>query len=317
MNAIEVRDVRKTYGNVVALDGLSLSVEQGGTFGLLGTNGAGKTTLFKLLVGHIRPDRGDLEVTGMDVTEAGPAVRRYVGYLPEQPGFPSSLTGREILRFHARIHGMAPDKRGARIESVLETVGLADAADRAIAGYSNGMRRRTGLGTALVAEPRILLLDEPTAGLDPLGVANFHRIIRRLHEETGITVVLSSHVLSEVDQLCDRVVVIHDGRMRASGDVGDLKQSLLSDGMTLSLRLAGPELVDRAVDIVEDHGDVVRTTRDRTVTVACSSTAPCDLLGAVASEVAVDGYEIHEPSLERVFELAVDEDEPQDERVEA
>lgn len=315
MNVIEAQNVTKTYGDVTALDGLSLSVEQGATFGLLGTNGAGKTTLFKLLVGHIRQDEGELDVAGMNVAEAGLAIRRYIGYLPEQPGFPSSLTGREILRFHARIHGLPKGERVAQIDDVLATVGLSGAADRSVSGYSNGMRRRLGLGTALVARPPILLLDEPTAGLDPLGVAGFHRIIQRLHEETGLTVVLSSHVLSEVEELCDEVVVVHDGQVQASGNIGDLKQTLLADGVTLSLRLERPEEVARAVEIVTHRGNAVRTRRDRTLTVECSSTDPCDLLDAVRDEVAVAGYEIREPSLERVFERAVAADERRDGRV--
>jgi len=157
MNAIEVTNVRKTYSEVTALDEFSLAVESGTTFGLLGTNGAGKSTLFKLLVGHTRPDAGTVTVDGIDVAAAGPELRNTVGYLPEHAGFPASLTGREVLAFDGEIHG---GDAASRIDSVLSVVGLEDAADRRVGGYSNGMTRRLGLASVLVAQPRILLLAE-------------------------------------------------------------------------------------------------------------------------------------------------------------
>ncbi|MDY7081129.1 MAG: ABC transporter ATP-binding protein [Halobacteria archaeon] len=221
---IEASNVTKTYGDVTALDGLSLSVNEGSNFGLLGTNGAGKTTLFKLLVGHIRPDSGSVEIAGENVEKAGRKVREVVGYLPEQAGFPSSLTGREVMMYHARMRGIPKSERAERVDDTLETVGLTGDADRRVSGYSNGMNRRLGLATALLPRPEILLLDEPTAGLDPLGVSEFHRIIERLHRDEVSTVVVSSHVLSEVEKLCDSVAVLHNGTLRAEGTVRELKR---------------------------------------------------------------------------------------------
>jgi len=224
MHAIETTDLTKRYGDVVALDGVDLSIPAGSAFGLLGTNGAGKSTLFKLLVGHRTPDSGTVSVAGRDVTSAGPELRKVVGYVPENAGFPPALTAREILTAHARIRGVSAAERDDRVAAALGTVGLGDAADRRVGGYSNGMNRRLALASALLARPQLLLLDEPTAGLDPLGVSEFHRIVDRLRRETDLTVVLTTHVLSEVDRLCDEVAVLHDGELLFADSVDALDE---------------------------------------------------------------------------------------------
>jgi Cu-processing system ATP-binding protein len=211
MNVIEIDDISKAYGDVKALNGLSLSVERGATLGVFGTNGAGKTTLFKLLAGLNRPDEGRVSVAGADPTE-GTTVRERVRYLPEHAGFPPSLTGREILRFHARMRSVPREERSHHVERILHTVGLADAADRRVGGYSNGMNRRLGLGTALVGEPAVLILDEPTAGLDPDGIRAFHEVVESLAAETDVTIVFSSHALGEIQRLCDHRCVLSDER---------------------------------------------------------------------------------------------------------
>jgi len=252
MYAIETTDLTKRYGDVLALDGVSLAVEAGTSFGLLGTNGAGKSSLFKLLVGHLTPDAGTVEVAGRDVTTAGHELREVVGYVPEHAGFPAALTGREVLTFQARLRGLPAKSRADRVEAALGTVGLSDAADRRVGGYSNGMNRRLALGSALLARPKLLLLDEPTAGLDPLGVEEFHRIVDRLRREEGLTVVVTTHVLSEVETLCDDAAVLHDGELLFTGSVDELRE--VSDG---SLEGAFRQLVtgsDRRPGAVADDG---------------------------------------------------------------
>jgi Cu-processing system ATP-binding protein len=306
MDAISATDVRKTYGSVTALDRLSLTVESGTTFGLLGTNGAGKTTLFKLLVGHTRPDGGELEVAGRDVAGVGSELRRRVGYLPEDAGFPPSLTGREVLRFHARMRGFDGPDRAARVDEVLETVGLAGAADREVEGYSNGMNRRLGLATALLARPRILLLDEPTAGLDPLGVATFHRIVRRLRAESDLTVILSSHVLTEVEALCDSIGVLHEGRLLTTGSVADLKRRL-GGGATVRVELADSGAVEDALAVASERGHGGRRAGDRRVEIACPVSDVAGLLDDLADRIRIAGLEVTEPGLEEVFAAALDD----------
>jgi Cu-processing system ATP-binding protein len=306
MPVIETTDLTKRYGDVTALESLTLSVEAGQTFGLLGTNGAGKTTLFKLLVGHINPDAGSVAVAGRDVASAGAAIRETVGYLPEDAGFPGRLTGREVLRFHARMRGLAADDRAARIDDVLTTVGIADAADRQVAGYSNGMQRRLGLATALLARPTILLLDEPTAGLDPLGVAAFHRIVRRLRRDTEITIVLSSHVLTEVEALCESVAVLHEGRLLEAGPVADLRAGT-AEGRTLAVRLAAPDADAAVRDLASETGAEVQSVETRTMELVCPRDAVPDLVAALHDHDGVAGYEVREPGLDAVFARAVSE----------
>ncbi|MEF8843058.1 MAG: ABC transporter ATP-binding protein [Haloarculaceae archaeon] len=316
MHAIDATDVTKRYGDVTALEGLSLTVEEGSTFGLLGTNGAGKTTLFKLLVGHVEPDSGGLEVAGRDVATAGAAVRRFVGYLPEQAGFPPSLTGREVLAFHARMRGLPADERGDRIDAVLETVGLTGATDRAVSGYSNGMNRRLGLATALLPQPRILLLDEPTAGLDPLGVTAFHRIVRRLRAESDLTVVLSSHVMTEVEALCDSVAVLHEGRLRAVGSVADLKAE--TDGrLTVRVRLADGGDPDEVLDLATGHSCTVTANDGASTEFACDRGRVPAVLESLNGLDAVEGFEVTEAGLDRVFEAALSDPQDADRDVDA
>lgn len=306
MNAIEVTGVRKEYSEITALDGLSLAVESGTTFGLLGTNGAGKSTLFKLLVGHIRPDEGTVLVAGTDVSAAGPELRSIVGYLPEHAGFPASLTGQEVLEFYGRIHDIS--EAASRITAVLGVVGLSDAADRRVGGYSNGMTRRLGLAAALLSRPRILLLDEPTAGLDPCGVADFHRVIERLDAQSNLTVVISSHVLSEIESLCERVAILHDGKLQADGKIDELRQQVTDDAR-VRVRLGDSGTLDRIQTVLATvDGSIRSTDRDGDVVfIDCTPTDIPQLLTELAEVAPVEGYDVSEPGLERVFEQVVSE----------
>ena len=300
MTTIRTEDVTKTYGDVTALDGVSLSVDGGGTVGLLGTNGAGKTTLFKLLVGLDRPDAGRLSVAGVSPAD-GVDVRRRVGFLPEQAGFPDVLTGREVLAFHARMRGVPAPERADRVAETLATVGLADAADRAVGGYSNGMNRRLGLASALVAEPAVLLLDEPTAGLDPRGVDAFHAVVERVATDTDVTVVFSTHALAEVERLCDRAVVLHEGAVRARGSVDELRR-LAGDRVTVRLRLAADADPDAAVAAA---GCPVDARSGTELSLSCPRGDAFDAVAAAREAVDVEGFEVREPGLDAAFREAI------------
>ncbi|MFT4921454.1 MAG: Cu-processing system ATP-binding protein [Haloarculaceae archaeon] len=300
MSSIEATDVVKEYGDVSALDGLSLRVD-GGIVGLLGTNGAGKTTLFKLLIGLDSPDSGHVEVVGRS-PRAGTAVRERVGYLPESASFPPSLTGREVLTFHARMRGVPEGRREQRVAQVLAVIGLDAAGDRAVRGYSNGMNRRLGLGTAIVADPDVLLLDEPTAGLDPRGIERFHGIIERLVDGRDLTVVFASHALAEVERLCDRVAIVHDGTIVAQGSVADLRRQGTTP--TVEATFGDSDVAIDVADRVRTNQDATRVTRTGSqISVDCES--PYAVVQTLHEEAEPTRFEVREPGLEAAFESAL------------
>ena len=211
---------RKRFGNVTAVHHLDLSIGAGETLALIGPNGSGKTTTLKSLVGLVRPTTGRITVAGQDATEAGPAARALLGYLPQRLTFPDGATARETLRFYARLRGC----RDVPVDRLLARVGLADDSDRAVDGYSGGMRQRLGLAVALLGDPPALVLDEPSAALDPTGALMVRDILRGFRQE-GRTVLLSSHDLVEVASLADRVAVFAAGRMTACDTLGGLEHT--------------------------------------------------------------------------------------------
>jgi Cu-processing system ATP-binding protein len=296
---IEIDDVHKRYGDVTALTGCSFVVPSGTTFGLLGTNGAGKTTLFRLLVGHESPDSGRITVGGLDVADGGVRVRERVGYLPDRIGFPERLTGREALAFVARMRGVPRVERDRRIAEALSLVGLSEAADRTIGGYSSGMGRRLGLASVLLDRPPVLVLDEPTAGLDLRGVGAFHDVLTRVREETGATVLLASHALSEIERCCDAAAILHDGRPRAVGSIEDLRP----DGPSAVRLRTSDATRSKVVEIANRYGDV--DIEAGVVSVEC---LPGDTLGLLETidATSIDGLVIEEPGLDAAFSTAIE-----------
>ena len=223
---IEARGLVKRYGSRTAVQGLDLTVYEGEIFGLLGPNGAGKTTTILMLLGLTEPTAGSVRVLGEDPTRNPLAVKRAVGYLPENVGFYDDLTGFENLMYTARLNQIPEPEAQARIQTLLEAVGLADAAERRVREYSRGMRQRLGLADVLVKRPRIVILDEPTLGIDPKGVHEVLELIARLAREQRVTVLLSSHLLHQVQQICHRVGIFVAGRLIAEGRIEELAQQL-------------------------------------------------------------------------------------------
>lgn len=217
MNAvIETRGLTKTYGTVRALDGLDLSIPQGGVYGVLGPNGAGKSTLFRVLLGLIRPTTGSAEVMGGPVGQA--ATMRRMGSMIETPRFPPFMTAREVLSWLALGHGA----RDTDLDHWLGRVGLTEAADRKVRGFSVGMAQRLGVAAALMTKPDLVILDEPTSGMDPPGIQEMRALIRSLADDDGVTVVLASHQLLEVQRVCDRVAILNKGKLVREGRVSEL-----------------------------------------------------------------------------------------------
>lgn len=221
---VEARNLTRRYGDFVAVDDLTFGVAAGEIYGLLGPNGAGKTTTILMLLGLSEPTSGEARVLGLDPARAPLEVKRQVGYLPDSVGFYGRLSGRENLDYTARLNGIDPAEAGERIERLLDEVGLTDAADRPADTYSRGMLQRLGLADALVKQPAVLILDEPTASIDPAGVAELLDLIRGLVASEGLAVLLSSHLLSQVEQLCDRVGIFSHGRLVAEGAMADLAE---------------------------------------------------------------------------------------------
>ncbi len=219
---VEAKGLRKRYNHVWALDGLDLSVQEGEIYGLLGPNGSGKTTTILILLGLTEPTEGIVRVCGHDPVREPLQVKRAVGYLSEKVGFYEELSARENLRLITRLNGIPEAQGKARIAEALEQVGLAEVSDRPVATFSHGMRQRLGIADVLVKRPKLAILDEPTSGIDPEGAVQILDLIRRLRDEAGMTVILSSHLLYQVQRICDRVGILQRGRMVAEGTVGEL-----------------------------------------------------------------------------------------------
>jgi ABC-2 type transport system ATP-binding protein len=223
--AIRIDNVTKVYPTpfrrrvTVALQDLNLQVAPGEVYGLLGPNGSGKSTTLKIILGLIAPSRGKVTIFGRDNSSV--AIRRDIGFLPENAYFHKFLTAAETLRFHARLSGLPARNTGERIDALLATVGLTHARDARLSTYSKGMLQRIGLAQALIHDPKILVLDEPTAAVDPAGSRDIQNLIGAL-KSRGITILLSSHLLTQVEEVCDRIGILHRGRLLREGRLENL-----------------------------------------------------------------------------------------------
>lgn len=235
--ALETQGLSKTYkrGRIAALKALDLKVPKGSAFGLLGPNGAGKSTLVKTLLGIVRPSGGSATVLGVDFRK--PEARRHVGYLPEGHKFPSYLTGRTLCDYFGRLAGLRGEHLKREIEEKLEWVGMKEWADTKVSKYSKGMAQRVGLAQAMLGNPQLLLLDEPTDGVDPVGRMELRQVIKRQREK-GVTVFLNSHLLSEVEQVCDQVAIMHHGTVLHQGGVRELIAQITGGQGALHVRFA-------------------------------------------------------------------------------
>lgn len=223
-----------------------MEIEAGQVYGLIGPNGSGKSTLMKALLGLLRPTEGSCSIFGIPSTD--PASRDDVGFLPENPYFYKFLTGKETVAFYGKLCGLRGASLRKKVDELLYLVGLEDAADRRLAGYSKGMLQRIGLAQSLVQNPRLVVLDEPTAGVDPIGALAIRQIIENLKRQ-GMTVFLCSHLLEQVQEVCDRVGIIFKGVMIAEGTVDELTRD--SERTEILLNLASPELVAQLKSLVE------------------------------------------------------------------
>ena len=314
---IRTRGLTKRYDDLVAVDHLDLDVHAGEIFGLLGQNGAGKTTTILMLLGLTEPSGGSARVVGLDPARGPLAVKRRVGYMPDSVGFYGDLTGRENLRYTARLNRIARDVTEATIDEVLEQVGLFDRADDKTDTYSRGMLQRLGIADALVKDPDVLILDEPTTAIDPLGVTEVLDLLRRLVRERGMAILLSSHLLNQVQSVCDRIGIFAAGRLIGQGTMEQLAARFGDGRREIEVGLDLPEEADdtharavlRGVPGVASLDDGARPGDPWVLTVAPGSD-PNSVRSAVLAAVAAEGLPLASiravvPSLEDVYRRAV------------
>ena len=247
----------RAYGSFTAIDDLSFFADPGEILGVLGPNGAGKTTAIRVLSTILAPTRGTFSVAGVPHTRPA-EIRRRIGVLPESSGYPERQTGEEYLRYHARLFGQTRAGASATAGSLLEAVGLADRRRALVGSYSRGMRQRLGMARALVNEPTVVFLDEPTLGLDPAGQRQVLVLVRRLAKERGTAVLLSTHLLSEVEEVCTRVLILNRGRVAAEGTVSDVVLRAAAP-RTIKVRVAF-EHVTRALEALATVSGVLLVT---------------------------------------------------------
>jgi len=290
--AINLDDVHKSYGIVRAVQGLSLSVPARSVYGFLGPNGAGKTTTIRLILGLQSLDRGTVSLFGQPMTAERIALLRRTGSLVDAPSLYSNLTGHENLEVHRRILGLPKQS----IYEALEAVDLLSVANRVAKNYSQGMRQRLGLALALLGNPNLLVLDEPTNGLDPAGIHEVRTLVRNLPKTRGVTVFLSSHLLSEVEQVATHVAILSQGKMQFEGTLEDLRRR------TQSIVVLEVDQPERAQVLLSQSGRSVRREGQRLLVESSAGSSPAELNAMlVEARVAVSHLALQRATLEDVF----------------
>ena len=296
---IETTNLTKHYGQVVAVDNLNLTLQEGEVFGLLGPNGSGKTTTILMLLGLSEPTSGEARVLGFDPARRPLDVKRRVGYLPDSVGFYDDLTATENLGYIARLNGLSWQEGSRRITDVLARMGLADVSERRVGTYSRGMRQRLGLAEVLLKQPQVAILDEPTLGLDPEAANEFLRLILDLKRD-GLVVLLSSHLLHQVQAVCDRVGLFHKGRMVLEGTVETLADQVLGGAYRIRLEVGG----DGLDETLAGTPGVVGVSREdgRIYRLEAKSDCRAEIARRVVSKgVPLLSLSLERPSLDEVY----------------
>ncbi len=270
---IELEGLTKFYGSLKAVDNLHLRINAGEVFGLLGPNGAGKTTTILMMLGLTEPSGGIAKVCGFNATKDPISVKRKVGYMPDSVGFYDNMTAFENLLYIARLNSIPAQDVHHRVQEMMELVGLGAAMHKKTSAYSRGMKQRLGLADVLIRQPEVIILDEPTLGIDPTGVKEFLHLIRQLSRQQGITVLLSSHHLHQVQQVCDRVGIFVGGKLLAEGDIHQLSQNLFAEEsylVTITVKSALPDVREWESTLLEMEAVKKVTASDNTVEISCA-----------------------------------------------
>ena len=291
MNAVEIANVSQWYGAIPVLQDLSLTLKGGEVLGLFGHNGAGKTTTIKLILGLLNASKGQIRV--FDHPPQHREARRQLGYLPENVTFYNQLSGRETLRYFARLKGDSP----ARSDQFLEQVGLSGAADRRVKTYSKGMRQRLGLAQALLGSPRLLLLDEPTVGLDPIATEDLYQLIDLLRHE-GVSVILCSHILLGVERHIDRAAILAAGRLQAIGNLTSLRRE---SGLPEKIRVSGIQDQEQWRQRWHNDGQQVTALANDCLEINVDNSNKLGILRQLLETAVATDIEIHQPSLADLY----------------
>jgi ABC-2 type transport system ATP-binding protein len=299
---IVVDKLRKRYDEVQALDGVSFEVREGEVFGLLGPNGAGKSTTVRVLVTLTHADEGSASVAGYDVRREQNAVRRTIGYVPQDSGVDQFGTGRENLMLQGRVQGMHGRDLRSRADELLELVGISDAADRIVKNYSGGMRRRLDIALGLMHRPRVLFLDEPTTGLDPEARVAMWDEVSRLAQAESLTILLTTHYLEEADQLTDRLAIVSRGKVVVEGTSTDLKAGLRGDAVQVELESGAVEDAQRVLARLGATPEQVLDDRVVVSRVENGGRALPGIISALeAAGIDVASVSVSRPSLDDVY----------------
>jgi ABC-2 type transport system ATP-binding protein len=289
------RDLRRSFGDRIAVDGVGFEIGRGETYGLLGPNGAGKTTTISMLCGLLTPDGGEVVVAGKRITPSSPDAKRAIGLVPQEIALYPDLTARENLRFFGRLQGLSKTPLAKRIDEVLELVGLADRADERIDSYSGGMKRRCNIAAGLLHEPEVLVLDEPTVGVDPQSRNAILESIEALGHG-GLSVLYTTHYMEEAERLCDRIGIIDEGRLVAEGTRRELIAQM---GQQAGLRVSGTGDLDALASLLD--GAAARDGAVELLVDDLGEGLAAVLAAADRTGVAITGIETSEPDLEAVF----------------
>ncbi|WDL96249.1 ABC transporter ATP-binding protein [Alicyclobacillus sp. ALC3] len=297
MSVLTLENVAKKIGSRLIVENLEMTVEPGEVYGFLGPNGAGKTTTIRMIVGLAKPTRGSIKVMGHDVQHDRRAALASIGTIVENPETYKYLTGRENLVHYARLAGLDAGRRNQRIDEVVDFVGLTGRIDEKVKRYSLGMRQRLGVGQALLAKPKLLVLDEPTNGLDPSGMREFRELMRRLADD-GMSVFVSSHLLGEIQMMCDRVAILKGGRIIAEERVADLIENA-SGGVRIAVQDTEAAMSALAAQSISAHSDSAAGSAIRVM--VKRDEVPNVIRQLVAADVDIYGVEQGRDSLEDMF----------------
>lgn len=299
---LEVREISKSFKKTVAVDHLSMYIEKGESIGLLGPNGAGKSTTISMISTLLPPDNGTIEYKNINILKNASTIRPVLGVVPQEIALYEELSAYENMRFFGKIYGLKGTALNSKVDEVLKLVGLTERQKEPVKNYSGGMKRRINLAVALLHDPEVLIMDEPTVGIDPQSRNHILDTIRKLNVEHNLTILYTSHYMDEVEKLCDRIYIMDDGKIVASGTNEELK-SLLSNEETVEIEVKTKKV--EFAEVLKNHPDVnqlYETTKGYRLIVSKRDELLVDIFRQAAlHEVTVTGIQVKEPTLEDVF----------------